>query len=266
MLLYILSKRFSWNDFKEFLLRCIFAEEYYVCGLVPGYPPYPKTIVRGMLHKVLVLSSPMWLYLAWPRNPSLCRMTYFSVTSLSFLGMFLSSSVFHHFQFTPQQFDFWRKVDMSMVALATFGNTVPSLVFYKLFGSLVILILIAGMTGVLVFLWDPRRAMITGICASLAVVSVHVIPNILYQIPGFYTFPIISHMILIVIGLLLFVFGDNDRPVDKMVSTRPCSIWNPGRLVLASHDILHLISVAFFLNFMYFNTLLHQSHLCAPTA
>lgn len=211
-----------------------------------------KSLLRGYAHKIVLLLSPLWLYMSFPTFSgfSLCHLMLYVLSSGSFFVMFLGSTIYHHFQHASyDQFLFWQKFDTCWVALATLCNIIPTLVFYRMYWNLLIYFVMACLAlraftygnvrdGLL---WYGSIFLLYSICFTL--------PDVARNIDQLFLCPLISHLILFVIGFVLYIFPDNDMSKEGK------------RLIVATHDLIHLISIAYFLNFIYFNSLLH-TRLC----
>ena len=208
-----------------------------------------KSHVRGYTHKLMVFTSPCWLYMTWSGN-NWCQIFYYFLTSGSLLAMFTVSSIYHHFEHSKKNLQFWLRLDTCILALATFGNTVPALMHFKLYFNLVCYIIFAIATLLSICFWDPRRGIILGAGACVIFTAFSTLPEIVYQIDHMFAFSLLSHVSTILASLLLFIFPDNDAPQH---GKRP---------IIASHDYIHLLTVSYAFTFMYYNYLVHTSHLC----
>ena len=211
-----------------------------------------KSYVRGYAHKLMLCMSPFWLWLTWA-GWSACHLFHYLASSITLCAMFFTSTMYHHFEHTPESYEFWRKIDMCTVAIAAFANTLPALLYFQLYKCIILYLIIGLCTGGSIWYSDPRRGMIYGMTACLVHTLICVIPPILQRIPPNEAITLISHLLTVFTAIMCYTFPDNDSPVH---GKRP---------ILAMHDILHFITLSFALNFMYFNNLItHYS--CSPVS
>src|SRR5579872_2643163 len=124
-------------------------DRYYKGGTLKSY-------TRGYVHKLMLALSPIWLYLTFP-GFGWCRTFYYFLCAGSFLLMFISSVIYHHFEHSAANLAFWQKIDTCLVVLATLCNTVPSLIFHRLYFNLLVYIFLACATFVGVSFFDTRQ-------------------------------------------------------------------------------------------------------------
>jgi len=208
-----------------------------------------KSVIRGYTHKFMVLCSPLWMYMTWPGS-TWCQWGYYLLTSGSLFGMFLCSSIFHHYEHSLSQYAFWRRMDVCWLAIGAFANTLPALIFFELYFNVVCYMFLAGATALAVCFLDPRQGIIGGTVVCLLYTLFATLPLILTQIDPSYAFALFSHIFSIITAMMCYLFPDNDSPQH---GKRP---------ILATHDIIHLITISYALNFMYYNYILHSFHLC----
>ena len=221
---------------------------YYLQGSIKAQ--VRKPYVRGYIHKIGLLTAPIWLYMSYPVQFSFCRAAVWMSGPGAFFAMFYTSTIFHHRSHNSSaELEWWRTLDTLTVAGACIANIVPALLYYELHRCLISYFILTFAVAPLI-IEMPRIGAVTGICLAFVVTLFGTLPAIIAVTPHFYICPLLSHFVCFSVGLLLYLFPDNDiNPTGT-------------RLIVGSHDLIHLLSVAFFLNFVYFNHLLLQHNLC----
>lgn len=212
----------------------------------------PKSIIRGWMHALMLLCCPFWLsgffVIAQPLNVH----QYTWVWVIGSIVLMLVSSCFYHIPVHPtrQVCDIYRKLDMMAVLHAIFANIVPTLLYYDLSHHIWFYSLALGCTIFGIWRNQGRKAIIGGSLLAL-LVTICTIPELLYLIhQRFHTDPLLLLPpvtgTLVLLGIfVLYVWHDGDKSSDAPYS-RP--------LVIATHDIIHFLSLILILNLGCYNS------------
>lgn len=249
------------------------AEPFY-CAPSRNRPSRRKPLLRGLLHKLALLTSPFWLLQLSPRVVDQCSISYSVLCWGSFWVMFLSSSFYHHFKRSQRQHEQVKAIDMTVVAATVLCNMTPTLVYLKLWNDLLVYCAIMGVIAwvLLSSVSGTSVHVKTLFCGMVALVLIYsicfVIPHVARGLPGTSwkgqtMQPLVAQLLIFLATLALFVFSDEDRFSTRARSRQVCGI----RVALAgTHDILHLMSLLYFWNFAYWNYWVINDLLCPPLA
>jgi len=222
----------------------MFAERFYYRG------SRPKPAARGMLHKMVLVLSPLWGAHLTPARLTQCSGFFYCLYVLPWMCMFASSVWYHHYERPSRKYHEWAcKVDMSFVGLAVLSNLIPTLVFLEMKYELFVFVALVLLTVAL--LVRSHEAAIKKIfCAGVVLVVLYivfgVIPRILTRMPGIPPMAVLGLVFILVTLLGQFVYSDEDA----------------GQRSVRSHDLLHWQSVALAAFFVAWNQWLVDTYLC----
>lgn len=214
----------------------------------------PKSIVRGWLHLVMLLISPIWVHGFWSlaNLAKPCEHVWLWSVSVGSIILLLSSSTWYHFptHSSEKMCDHVKKIDMIMVALSMYINVVPTLMFYDLFPQIVIygIAVLAILTGVI--LGNARNSMITSSVLSLVYTIIDTVPSLIFRSGNISAHPLLLLPLitgtLVMAGIaVLYIWSDNDQSG---------TVGKP--LIIATHDVIHFLSLLVVLNLGYYNSYL----------
>jgi len=227
--------------------------------------PTIKSVIRSIPHKIMLVFCPFLFYILMPEERDACHFMFYAITCFTTVFMLITSTYYHHFEHKPKHLSFYRKLDIIAVALFILSCIVPPFMHYRVYNSLWII----GVVNIFL----PFLALLTNVCSDRTIVKINGLilwatctSSILWNVIVYQDFnlidtlPIITHSVLFILIMLLYIFADND---EYFVWNKEQEIFIRQRPIIATHDVLHILSIVILLTSIYFNRSTFVPAVCA---